>query len=679
MSPGASLRALKGLFPDQYRNWVMTGTLAATLGYAVSALARLPALYPSELVVVAVAALATWLVRRGHVEFGAYVVLAIVWLEFHYSYLVTNEGLGSSTTSALGVYVLVVGLYFGGRAAVFMAAALTLTVPGALLLGARIYGTRGLPESQLPHLMIAVAVMVATGAILLVYLRTLGHVIQIAEEHAARAEHLVEGSPDALVAVNANGKIDAFNSAAERLLGIERRRALGHELSILPLESDKAAEPPLNELLDSATRLELKVQGTDRVVEVRSQGTAGGGAVHILVFRDISDRRQAEQQARQLQQQLQHAQKMEAVGRLAGGVAHDFNNLLTAVGGYGELLGDADQDWVQELGKELVDAQERGSALTRQLLAFARKEVAQPTILDVSQIVTKARRLIERIVGEQVRVTLELEERCMVLADPGHIEQILLNLASNARDAMPRGGQLSVCVRSVPEDAQVELSVEDTGGGIEAGTEGFIFEPFFTTKERGKGTGLGLATVHGIVTQYNGRIDVESKPDEGATFRIRFPSEAGTEESASNEREALPLVTGSGVVLVAEDDDGARRYVTRVLRKAGFNPLVASNATEALELAASSGAPRLLLTDVMMPGLSGVELAERLKRRFPQMPVLFMTGYADDVLDHQLEKAGEVLLKPFTSSELLKAVERKVSSRGEPRRALPEERQPTTN
>jgi signal transduction histidine kinase/ActR/RegA family two-component response regulator len=391
-----------------------------------------------------------------------------------------------------------------------------------------------------------------------------------------------------------------------------------------------------------------------RAEDGRVTGTEG-------VVRDISDRRR-------LEAQLHQAQKMEAVGRLAGGIAHDFNNLLTVIQGYAEMLaeslkGDVEKD--ESVG-EIMKAAQRAAALTRQLLAFSRQQVLEMQVLDLGAVVAETEKMLHRLIGEDVVVTVVRHpDLDRVKADPGQVTQVLLNLAVNARDAMPEGGRLTIEVSNllleaplegapepIPPGKYVSISVADTGCGMDAETLGHIFEPFFTTKERGKGTGLGLATVYGIVRQSGGYVAVRSAPGAGTTLRTYWPQ--CDEPVKAVPGTSIHSLRGTETVLVVEDDPSVRSIAQVVLRKHGYTVLVAGNGHEALELLSRAPRPvQVLLADVVMPEMNGRDLASRISATHPSVKTVLMSGYAAEVLT-RLEEAGVdgFLPKPFSERTL---------------------------
>jgi two-component system, cell cycle sensor histidine kinase and response regulator CckA len=373
---------------------------------------------------------------------------------------------------------------------------------------------------------------------------------------------------------------------------------------------------------------------------------------------------------KQLQVHLSHSQRMEAVGQLASGVAHDFNNLLTIIKGYSSLLMERDLDETDaHAAREIQQAAERAAALTHQLLAFSRKQTLQPRVLDLNKIVHGLEMMLRRVLTENVELRIQTAaDLGLVKADPVQMEQVLINLVVNARDAMPKGGTLTIATapRQVLQHSgegeslmragsYVSLTVSDTGIGMDSATRTRIFEPFFTTKEVGKGTGLGLATVYGIVKQSNGHIEVESEPGKGAAFRISLPR-VEQEVTAPRKPPMTEPKHGTGTILLAEDEPLLRELGQTILTQAGYKILTAPNA-DALKtfVAEHEGKIDLLLTDVVMPGMSGPELVKLVRARWPEVRVLYMSGYADDEIE-DLDRDAGFLQKPFTPTELTEKI-----------------------
>lgn len=394
------------------------------------------------------------------------------------------------------------------------------------------------------------------------------------------------------------------------------------------------------------------------------------------LIREMEERRATEEALRKSEEELRHSQKMEAVGRLAGGVAHDFNNLLTAIIGYAELI--STRTTSNALAKQNADlirkAGEQAAALTRQLLAFSRKQILQPKVIDLNALVVEMERLLRRVIGERFDLQSHPDaEMGRVKADPSQIEQVVLNLGVNARDAMPTGGKLIIRTSNAQLDGTtaqqiaaslepgdyVVLSVTDTGAGMDEETKSHIFEPFFTTKGPGKGTGLGLATVYGIVRQTGGGISVESEPGKGSTFRIYLPQVTAPVDFTKTTVAPVDKSENFETVLVVEDEDIVRELVCEVLQEQGYNILCARDGVDALEMAGNlDGTIHLLVTDVIMPNMNGQELAAKLSALRPDMKVLYVSGYSDnDIGDHGvLDPRFDLLQKPFTPQTLARKI-----------------------
>jgi PAS domain S-box-containing protein len=451
---------------------------------------------------------------------------------------------------------------------------------------------------------------------------------------------------------------------------------------------------------DDRARVEEEVRRRDargEPVEIEYRAIAADGSVRWILNRstvsrgepvsvtgvmiDITERRQAEEALREREEQLLQARKLEAVGRLAGGVAHDFNNLLTVIRGYTDTILDSGElpESLRADTREILAASRRAQSLTDQLLAYSRKQMHSPHVIDLNTQVVQMEMMLRRLIGENVSLVVALTaEICRVRADPGQLQQVIMNLAVNARDAMPGGGTLTICsanvlVGSVPDPARpgvtegawVSLSVRDTGEGMDAETLTHIFEPFFTTKSKGKGTGLGLSTVYGIVAQSGGLVFVQSSPGAGSVFEIYLPRAAGeiTEAPLTDAGETARPATfpGHGRILLVEDEPVVRELARSILVKAGYTVITAGNGREALALYATLADPiDLLLTDVVMPVMGGAELARRVRALRPDMKVIYVTGYADDALGVQGELAEGInlLRKPFSGSELVAIIAR---------------------
>jgi two-component system cell cycle sensor histidine kinase/response regulator CckA len=381
------------------------------------------------------------------------------------------------------------------------------------------------------------------------------------------------------------------------------------------------------------------------------------------------------------EQRLRHAQRMEAVGRLAGGIAHDFNNLLTVILGFSEFLIEAlppDQPSHRD-ASEIRMAAQRATRLTKQLLAFSRQQVLERRVIDLVHATGELQPMIGRLIGEDIEFTFtHAEPPQLVLIDPGHFEQVVMNLVINARDAMPSGGRLSIFIDparlddahaaelQIKSGQYVAVSVTDTGVGIDAETLEHVFEPFFTTKAPGSGTGLGLATVFGIVHQSGGAIEVDSVLQQGTTFRIYFPQSVAAATEKDPHPASPPPVARASTIMLAEDEQGVRAFLEMALTRAGHRVIAATSGTNALELGENSEVPiDLLITDVVMPGMSGPEVADRLRQTHPEMRALFLSGYSSHAAlpERVITDPGMFLQKPFTVEALLTKVRERLSSR----------------
>jgi len=502
-------------------------------------------------------------------------------------------------------------------------------------------------------------------------------------ESEERYRTLFEGSKDAVYITGQEGKFIGVNPAFLELFGYSKE-----ELNLL-----SAQDTYINPLDRYRFRQEIEQKGFVRDYEVKLRKKDGAEMDCLIIatlrrdndgtvlgyqgiIRDITARKQSEQEMAALQEQFRQSQKMEAVGRLAGGIAHDFNNLLTIIKGYSQLslldLKENDPLWgnIQEIQK----ATQRATDLTRQLLAFSRRQILDLKVLDLNTLLKDLDKMLRRIIGEDIElVTLLAEDLGRVRIDPGQFEQMILNLAVNARDAMPSGGKLTIETSNVELDEEyarthigvragpyVQLSVSDTGIGMPQEVKEKAFEPFFTTKEKGKGTGLGLSTVYGIVKQSEGNIWVYSEPAHGTTFKIYLPRVEEDLDTLHGRDETDFLPKGSETVLLVEDEPPVRDLALRLLNQQGYKVLEAGNGEEALRVVQEHIGEKihLLLTDVVMPQMGGKELANQLKLLRPDVKVLYTSGYTDDAIVHHgvLEPGTHFLQKPFSPVALAQKV-----------------------
>ncbi|XXX82287.1 ATP-binding protein [Sorangium sp. So ce134] len=513
-----------------------------------------------------------------------------------------------------------------------------------------------------------------------------------AERESARAagelRALIRAIPDLCFRLDAERRIVDCNEPRPPALRVAPEAPLGKRVAeVFPDDLGEQLERAVREACDAGAVVALEhavpSAGGERHVEARAMPFLEGHA--LVLLRDITERRRTEEALRQREERSRESQKMEALGRLAGGIAHDFNNMLMVMLGYGELI-------LRRLGPEsalrrdalqVTKAGERAAALTRQLLAMSRRKVLQREVLDINAVVLDMQAMLQRLIGENIDLQTNVgRDLGSIRFDKSQLEQVLLNLVVNARDAMPGGGKLVVetslgepgqspAARSfVPEERDeadapaaggppyVVLSVTDSGDGMDHDTLAHLFEPFFTTKARGKGTGLGLATVYGIVSQSGGLIEVESEVGRGTTFRIYLPRVEDRSEVAPA-RTRPPPAGGDETVLVVEDDEAVRKLIVEVLERRGYGVLSAATGEEALAALASDGeeAVDLLLTDLVMPGMNGRELAERARAIHPRARVLYMSGYAEDVLaGAEADRELSLLQKPFTPDTLAQRV-----------------------
>jgi PAS domain S-box-containing protein len=501
---------------------------------------------------------------------------------------------------------------------------------------------------------------------------------------AQRFSTVTQSARDAIVSTDEAGKITFWNRSAETIFGYAEGEILGKPLSLLVAEADRASymaalPVPASDHPTFGHTIEvpgIRKDGTTFPSEFSLAAVRGPqGSTLTAVIRDVTERKQVQDALRQRDAQFQQAQKMEAIGQLAGGVAHDFNNLLTVILGYCELLltdataDDSRRDDLQEIQKAGTSA----ASLTAQLLAFSRKQLIEPRVLDLNAVVAEMSRMLQRLVGDDIEVVLHLaEDLGSVRADPGQLHQVLMNLVVNARDAMPSGGQLTIETVHVDLDhtdagghlavvpgAYVVLAVSDTGTGMTPEVQTRLFEPFFTTKDPGKGTGLGLASVYGIVKQSEGSIGVYSEIGRGTTFKIYFPRIADPAERMTP-TQAATRSPATETILVVEDNPALQALTARILRRHGYVVLLAGSPVEALHVCDSHAGPiQLLLTDVVMPGQSGPSLAAHLTADRVGMRVLYMSGYAAEAIARRsaLCSTAAFLQKPFSPDALLRKVQ----------------------
>ncbi|HTZ52018.1 MAG TPA: PAS domain S-box protein [Spirochaetia bacterium] len=494
---------------------------------------------------------------------------------------------------------------------------------------------------------------------------------------------LLDQVGQAVVATDTKDAITYWNKAAEALYGWNAAEVRGKPITeVIPGPAAREQMRRVLPLLRSGARwageLEMQDRG-GRVFPVHVSNAplsdeTGAIIGSVGVSRDLTEQKKAEEALRLSQEQLQQAQKMEAVGRLAGGIAHDFNNILTVITGYCELSFESAQGILRTRLQEIASAARRAAGLTAQLLAFSRKQILQPQVISPRELVTDMSAMLQRLLGEDINLCTRLEgDLWNFRADRGKVEQVIMNLAVNARDAMPEGGTLLIeCANAVLDESYADtrpevrpgryvmIAVSDTGHGMDEKVMTHLFEPFFTTKEVGKGTGLGLSTVYGIVKQSEGHVACYSEVGRGTTFKVYLPRAAGRRTMALTGAEGdAPSVREDKLILLVEDDASLRSLTETMLRRSGYRVWSACSGAEAIEIAARGGEPiDLLLTDVVMPGMNGKEVARRVGEIHPTARVLYASGYTTDAIVRHglLEEGIQFIQKPFTRNELLQRI-----------------------
>jgi two-component system cell cycle sensor histidine kinase/response regulator CckA len=590
-------------------------------------------------------------------------------------------GLGAAPY--LGVYLIVTiytGFVFSSTACVVATAAATASYLALVML--QQIGVLALPSRPLPDAPAIAAfnliVLNVAGVLAAVLARALRESRRRLRAAHQELQGFVEAIPDVIYVLDRDGRLARWNRRLEVATGLSARDLAGRPLVELLAEDGRAAmrEALARGAADGRFEVETRLRGADGT-PVPYQWTGAAltderGQVSGLtgVGRDVTERSLTEEALRHRESELRRLQRIEAVGRLAGGVAHDFNNLLTVIIGRCQLLlfRHRPDDPVRADLDLIESTAQRAANLTRQLLAFSRKQTLAVQVLNLNGVVAGVTAMLRPIIGENVELAVALEPRIgSVTADPGQLEQVIVNLAVNARDAMPSGGRLHIETRDVELDLaftrvhpdagcgpHVLLEVSDTGVGMDEETRQRVFEPFFTTKEADQGTGLGLSTVYGIVKQHGGYVAVESAPGRGATFRIYLPrTEAAPARAPRHETDGSAAPGGEDTILLVEDKDEVRRLVRELLGRLGYQVLAARNGADAVELSRRFPGPiHLLLTDIVMPGMTGRELAERLRATRPDTPALFTSGHVSEVLNDD----ALLLQKPFTLETLARKV-----------------------
>jgi PAS domain S-box-containing protein len=644
-----------------------------TMPWVTPALALALIVYGTLLVI----AIGGWVLLHTRHSLAACRALGFLYWGLVMASIASYGAANSPSLASLPVVLVVVGLLAGGRAALWTTAgsfALVAGFEGLDQAGMLPPAPASPPQERIVTLAFSVAL---AGSVIHVLQRRIRLAFADVARNRQRFEQLFTGSPDGVLLVDAKGRLVDANPAARRLAehaDVTDGRAL--EELICPIDADRSLNDVIEAALAGTEVPPFEVQFCDAPDPVpveaslrRLPGERGEGQL-VVALRDLRDRRRAEREREALREQLVHSQKMELVGQLAGGVAHDFNNYLTAIFAAAEMAKlERPAPDVDELLDEVLDAAQASSALTRQLLAFSRRQPLEIEPTQVNELLANSEKLLGRVIGEHIELAFDLDPAAgTALIDPAQLQVVLVNLAVNARDAMPEGGRLTVRSgrRSVERDAEAPrlllkggeyafITVSDTGAGMSEDVARRIFEPFFTTKARGEGTGLGLSTVYGILHDLGGGIDVESEEGSGTTFRVYLPLTSRDASARPNRRTPQAAVDGP-VVLVVDDQPQVLDLTARALRKLGYRVHPAAGKDAALALVERLDLrPDVLVSDVVMPGGSGPELAAALDARLGRhVPTLFISGYPGDAVERRglLPEGASWLPKPFDVATL---------------------------
>ncbi len=650
---------------------MLGGILFAVGGYAIvlgSVLWQFgydPNVIPRLIAVTVACVIAAVVAVRGHPVLGGVATIVIVWAEIQYGFY-TSPTVPGDAIVILPALAVAIGLLHGVRSAFLFTLATFLVTIGTHRLSPSVRAT-GFTDLQVHEFVMFGIGLAATWGLIALTLSGFRRVIAELTARERDLEDTLRFSPGGILVLDEASVVLSANPAASETLAVPADRLVGRSLcAVLAEASAEPATPVIAPATtdESPTSLELKPRdGASVHVEATWRRMEGGR--HQVMFRDVSERVRAEMARRSREAEEASEKRIEAVGELAGGLSHDFNNILTIVSGSVELLrNERDPALRAILFDEILAAHDRGAALTRQLLAFARREALHPVWFDLADKVRSLEPRLVRVAGDAMPLQFDLAPECGVRVDPLQLEQVLVRLLANAREAMPHGGPCEIRVRrheSEGHPPQVWLQVSDQGVGMTDAVAARAFEPFFTTKGRAQGTGLGLAVVHGMAAQSGGAARIASAPGRGTTVTIELPFVEAPRE-AGRLPAGIPRGTSTmRTILLVEDDAGTRATVARMLKSAGYAVRVAADGIEALRLIERERLEfDLLLSDVMMPGLNGPALAARVRATCPQLPVLLMTGYAEEDLGGLRDAAErrDVITKPFSSADLVERLTR---------------------
>jgi two-component system, cell cycle sensor histidine kinase and response regulator CckA len=656
------------------RRWVMYAASIAALGYTVmTALVVFGAQTTvvdnsrHSLIAAAVSALAVLAAYHNRVLLGGVMCILATFWQIQFAYFV-SVSIPVPATMVTPVLIVGAALVLGTRWSLALAL-LSIALSWPLMLRTPALASSGMTTGAVYWLVLHALVTIAAWSLISLSLRALARTMADLRAQDADLRETIRVAPDGILVVNAEEQVVIANPAAATVFGVERDACEGRTLRDLFAEADFGTSVPAGILAKDApeTRWEWTTsRGSGAPLHLELAWRRMEAGRRQLTMQDVSARVNTDTTRRMIESRLAHAQRLESIGLLAAGIAHDFNNILTVVGGCAELLQRGGLLPAPELASEILAAHARGTALTQQLLSFARREPVQPAVLDLAAHLNGLERFLQRVAGEQVRIVLQVGADCPIRIDVAQFEQAMLNLVSNARDAMPDGGECRITAVRVAsaEGAAVQLRVSDTGIGMDAVTIERAFDPFFTTKTRGRGTGLGLAVLHGAVTAAGGTVAIESSPGQGTTVSMHFPvAEIAPPQPVRDAGPARDHPQDSGLVLVVEDDDGTRQVAGRMLSDLGYSVLLASSGEDALTLAESHRDDlSLLLTDVMMPGMLGPDLARQMQALLPTLPVLFMSGYPGEALSAVpgLQLETDFMVKPFNRDTLARLARGKI-------------------